>query len=191
MYTMPGKDDLITVNTPSFGKQRMRKHFLNMYLREAHEIFCLVLEDAGEEKCSFSWFCKQRPRNVLLVGNTPKDQCQCIVHDNFKLKLAALGVKYEQSVWTELVCDTAPNSNCWMGVCHECKHGAKLKMIRCGKDEVEYSQWQHVLTEPKKAAKNAAEPKESTEAEKQAASKREMIQVLEKTTVKTGGGDCS
>jgi hypothetical protein len=182
---MPGKNDLITVNTPSFGKQRLRKHFLNMYLREAHAMFCLVLEAAGEEKCSFSWFCKQRPRNVLLVGNTPKDQCQCIVHENFKLKLAALGVKYEQSIWDELLCDTAPNSSCWMGVCDECKHGAKLKMTGCG-DEVEYSQWKHVFVESKKGAKKgakkSAQAKESTDAEKKAANK-EMMRILEKKTV--------
>ena len=38
-------------------------------------------------------------------------------------------------------------------------------------------------TEPKKAGKKAGEQTESTEAEKQAAKKKEMIQVLEKKTV--------
>ena len=195
VYTMPGKDDLMTVKHPVFGKQRLRVHYLNMYLREAHAVF-QALEPDHASNCSFAYFAKQRPKNVKLVGETPKDQCQCILHENFKLKMSALGIKYDTQLWEKLLCETQPNSNCWFNQCEECKNGRKIPSLvkKELNDLVEYSQWEFVMvkkknkgtkveaklknTEDKEVLKKGTKGIKSEENKKE--DKEDMIKVLEK-----------
>ena len=46
------------------------------------------------QKISFSKFCNLRPKNVLLLKNSPIDQCKCKLHENFRLKLKVLKIIY-------------------------------------------------------------------------------------------------
>ena len=75
IYTMPGKGDEMTIWTEN-GKQKVRKHYLTMFFREAYALYLdsCINED---EKCSFSTFRNLWPKNVLLMGNYPSHQCIC------------------------------------------------------------------------------------------------------------------
>ena len=73
------KDEMVVWD--SFGKKRLRKYYLTMYLREAYAVFNETKQVAMD--CSFSAFCKLSPQNVLLLGETPRDQCECVAHENF------------------------------------------------------------------------------------------------------------
>jgi hypothetical protein len=178
VYTMPGRNDTCVVRNPGFGKQTLRKHYLTMFMREAYAVFCAELDAANKIPCSFSHFCKQRPANVFLVGATPKDQCQCLVHENFKLQLLALGVKYDQLIWEKLLCCTRLNSDCWLGECDGCKDGLKLVVKRCGEKQVKYGQWKHNLVPNKKAENKSDLTKGSSK------KVPEFIRVLEKNEIK-------
>ena len=37
------------------------------------------------------------PKNVLLLADSPKDQCRFLIHENFFLKLNATGISYNNS----------------------------------------------------------------------------------------------
>ena len=88
--------DVMTVWSDN-GKQKLRKHFMTMCLREAHSIFCKMFDDGkGKNVISYAKFCDLRPPNALLLGDTPRDQCKCLIHENFFLKLNALGYSYER-----------------------------------------------------------------------------------------------
>ena len=69
VYTMPGKDDEMTVWDDE-GKHKLRKYYLTMYLKEAHAPYLETCENE-EDKCSLSTFCNLRPKNVLLLGDSP------------------------------------------------------------------------------------------------------------------------
>ena len=76
-------------------KRRERKSYLTMYLREAYAVFKETVADG--ECCSFSAFCKLRPKHVLLLVDTPKKQCKCQIHENFFMKLKAMGCSYDNN----------------------------------------------------------------------------------------------
>lgn len=52
-----------------------------MFLREAYEIYSQSSDHT--KKVKFSKFCELRPRNVLLMKDSLKDQFKCIIHENF------------------------------------------------------------------------------------------------------------
>ena len=52
IYTMPGKGDEMTIWT-EYGKQKVRKHYLTVFLREA---YALYLDSCINVECSFSTF---------------------------------------------------------------------------------------------------------------------------------------
>ena len=108
---MPGKRDKITVWDDK-GKHKLCKYYLTMYVKEAHAIY-LETCDNEDDKCSLSTFSKLRPKNVLLLGDSPKDQCKCQTHENLFLMLEAMGCNYESSWWETVLCDITPNSLCW------------------------------------------------------------------------------
>ena len=112
---MPGKGDEMTIWTVN-GKQKVCKHYLPMFLREAYA-FCLDSCIKKNEKCSFSTFCNPQPKNVLLMGNSPLHQCKCHIHENLFLKLEAMGLTYDSSWWESVLCNTLPNSDCWKNKC--------------------------------------------------------------------------
>ena len=65
------------------GKNRLCKHYLVMYLCEAHSIFMKTNPDIA---FSFSAFTKLKPKNVCLLNNTPMNQCKCETYENFIYK---------------------------------------------------------------------------------------------------------
>ena len=56
------------------------------------------------------------------------DQCKCILHENFLLKLKGLGIEsYTNSFWSAMLCDfESLNGKCWKGECDGGKEGKKL-----------------------------------------------------------------
>ena len=81
---MPGKGDEMTIWTKN-GKQKVRKHYLTMFLREAYALYLdsCINED---EKCSFSTFRNLRPKNIMLMGSSPSRECKCQIHENLFFK---------------------------------------------------------------------------------------------------------
>ena len=60
-------------------KSKERKHYMTMFLREEYAIFKVV---HPEVQVGFSKFCECRPQNVLLLHDSPRDQCRCKIHEN-------------------------------------------------------------------------------------------------------------
>ena len=58
-----------------------------MFLKEAHMIF-----ESCHKNISFSKFCSLRPKSVLLLKDTPIDQCKCKLHEHFQMKLKGLNI---------------------------------------------------------------------------------------------------
>ena len=96
-YTMPGAKDEIVIWDSAGKKRRKHKYCLTMYLREAYAVFKETVADG--EGCSFSAICKLRPKHVLLLVDTPKEQCKCQIHENFFMKLEAMGCSYDKDFW--------------------------------------------------------------------------------------------
>ena len=122
IYTMPGKGDEMTIWTQN-GKQKVLKHYLTMFLREAYALYldnCINVD----EKCSFSTFCNLWPKNVLLMENSPLHQCKCQIHENlFFFNYEAMGLTYDSSWWESVLCNTLPKSDCWKNQCEICMDG--------------------------------------------------------------------
>ena len=149
-YTMPGLKDEMTV-WKNGKKQRLRKHYLTMFLREAYAVF---REIHPSMTIGFSTFCRLRTANVLLLKNTPKDQCKCKTHENFRMKLKALDSKLVQEgdCWNSILCDASDlQSNCWTGACETCKEGKVLEAKLSSKidlaQETEWYQWENDTNE--------------------------------------------
>ena len=116
-YTAPGMKDEITVWVNGV-KQKLRKYFLKMHVKEAHALF---QERYPNHTISFSAFAKLRPPNVLLLKNTPADQCKCLQHENFMLKLAGLGKTDNNEWWGKVLCDPEKlHDKCWKAECDVC-----------------------------------------------------------------------
>lgn len=125
VYTMPGlKDEMVVWEKGE--KKKMRKYYLTVFLREAYAIY---KETVTEDKLvGFSKFCSLRPKNVLLLKNTPMDQCKCKHHENFRLMLKALKVNYDGGWWDNVLCNSnSLQSQCWLGNCNVCKDGQLCK----------------------------------------------------------------
>lgn len=100
MYTCPGLNDIITV-WKNGKKEKLQKHYLTMYLKEAFFIF---KESNLNVEIGFSKFCSLRPKNVLLMKETPAHQCLCKIHQNFMLKLSALSSQvYSNEFWNQIL----------------------------------------------------------------------------------------
>ena len=83
MISVKGMQDTVTVWTD--GKQYLVLQFCQLYPTEG-----------DGNIISFSKFCSLRPKNVLLTGDTRQDQCKCMIHKNFFLKLEVLGHSYDK-----------------------------------------------------------------------------------------------
>ena len=104
---MPGSNDVITVWDDS-GKKKLRKYYLTMLLREAHKAHC----QTQDNPVPFSIFCDLCPKNVLLLADSPKNQCRCLIHENLFLKLDVMGISHDFYFWTKVLCSTDDISNC-------------------------------------------------------------------------------
>ena len=147
---MPGLKDEMTV-WKNGKKQRLRKHYLTMFLREAYAVFRKIHPSMT---IGFSTFCRLRTANVLLLKNTPKDQCKCKTHENFRMKLKALDSKFVQEgdCWNSIPCDASDlQSNCWTGACETCKEGKVLEAKLSSKidlaQETKWYQWENDTNE--------------------------------------------
>ena len=107
-YTMPGTKDKIAIWDSAAKKGRERKYYLTMYLRKAHAVFKETIAD--RECCSSSAFCKLRPKNVLLLVDIPEEQCKCQIHENFFMKLEAMGCSYDNEFSRNVLCDVSEKS---------------------------------------------------------------------------------
>ena len=121
-------------------KHRMRRYYLTMYLKEA---FALFKEKYPECVIGYSTFAKLRPKNVFLLKDTPADQCKCRIHENFILKIEALGIKYTNEIWEVCLCD--PNDlqgSCWKGFCDNCLGKFESDLNELDKSvDVEWYEW--------------------------------------------------
>ncbi len=146
-YTMPGMKDEMTVWEQG-KKTKMRKYYLVLFLREAYQVYIESL--AGDEQhIKFSKFCELRPKNVLLMKQTPADQCKCKIHENLFLKLKSLKLPYA-TFWEDVLCDTTLNSLCWQGECQDCENGQLIKMTIDPGTMVQLRQWVTCIKEVEK-----------------------------------------
>ena len=111
-----------------------------MYLKEAYALYLKTCEN-DNEKCSFSTFCNLQTKNVLLLGDSPKEQCKCLIHKNLFLKLEAMRCDYESSWLETVLCDTSHISPCWHYTCVECKDGKKFIPRKVLNVMTTYKQW--------------------------------------------------
>ena len=140
VYTMPGlKDEMVIwINGKNTGKKR--KYYLTMFLREAYAIFKL---SHPEPTVCFSKFCALRPKNVLLLKNTPMDQCKCKHHENFILRLKGLNQVYDESWWMKYLCSSDDlESSCWMNDCDKCKDGKLFDLDMDSSVPVVWQEWE-------------------------------------------------
>ena len=143
VYTMPGMKDEMFAWDSDGNKQRKRKYFLTMFLREAFTIY----RSEVDEPVSFAKFCELRPENVILLKNSPNDQCKCLTHENLRLRLTGLKVTYEsQKFWTEVMCDATPNSVCWRQKRDVCVNGQLLQLpVSIEPDsQVKWKEWENI-----------------------------------------------
>ena len=68
-------------------KEHETNYNLTMFLREACKIYT---ELPVFDKVKFSKFCDLHSKDVLLLKQSPADQCKCIIHENFINNLKAL-----------------------------------------------------------------------------------------------------
>ena len=117
-----------------------------------------MLIQSEEERGKKSKFYSLRPKNVLLLGDTPKDQCKCQNHENMFMKLEAMGKQYESSFWEEILCDTSENSICWLNKCNACYNAKKFLPMLGLAATTTYKQWGNVYV--KKQEKNCEDKDE-------------------------------
>jgi hypothetical protein len=145
-YTMPGMKDEMTVWEEG-KKVKLRKFYLVMFLREAYQLY---VSSAGEcERVKFSKFCELRPKNVLLMKQTPADQCKCKIHENLFLKLKSLKIPYT-TFWEDVLCDTTMNSLCWQGECEDCENGKLIKLSMDPGAMIQWWEWETCIKESEK-----------------------------------------
>ena len=139
-YMMPRAKDEIVIWGSAGKKRRECKYYLTMYLRKAYDVF---KETVADGKChSFSAFCKLRPSNVLLLNDTPKEQCKCQIHESFFMRLEPMGYSYGNG--GNVFCDVSENSKWWLSECQSCRNGKKLVPTKPCNFETVYKQWEYV-----------------------------------------------
>ena len=117
VYTIQGMKDELPIWEKRV-KRRERKYYLTMFLGEAYNIYSNL---PITEKVKFSKFCELRPKNILLLNQSPADQCKCMIHENFINKLKGAAITYDFSTfWNFVLCDDSLNSVCWQGNCEDC-----------------------------------------------------------------------
>lgn len=143
VYTCPGMKDVVTVWENGI-KQKLQKHYMTMFLKEAYYIF---KESNPNFKIGFSKFCSLRPKNVLLVNETPAYQCLCKTHENFILKINALSPQhmYSNKFWTNVLCDNSLDSVCWKNECEKCKDGKQIMQPSEPGKKIILKQWEKIV----------------------------------------------
>ena len=139
IYTVPDMKGEMTIWVNGV-KSKERKHYMTMFLREAYAIFKVV---HPEVHVGFSKFCECRPQNVLLLHDSPRDQCRCKIHENLILRLKGLRIQYQSDTFCPLVlCDPTPNSSCWRQKCTDCSGGKKFTMDIEPETNITWREWE-------------------------------------------------
>ena len=86
-------------------------------------------------------------KNICLLADSPKDQCKCLIHENLFLKLDTIGILYDSSFWTKVLCSMKDNSDCWNSRCDDCKNGKKLVPMKLPNATTTLRQWKKVTVE--------------------------------------------
>lgn len=120
VFICPGMNDVMALWNENGQKEKKTKMYLQMFIKEAYYMYKQKYPD---DKIGLTKFTELRPRNVLLMSETPSDQCRCIIHDNFLLKLKSIKKQIE---WNHFLCNDEMNSICWSGKCLKCGQGQLL-----------------------------------------------------------------
>ena len=123
------------------GRKRVWKYFITMFLKEAYATYLESCEK-DDNKCSLSTFFNFRPKNVLLLDESPKQQCKCQIRENLFLNLEAMGICYEKDWGNIMLYDSTPNSDCWQSMFKECIDGQKIVPSKSLASAVSYKQWE-------------------------------------------------
>ena len=140
-------------------KEKLRKYYLTMTLKE---VFAVFQEYHPHVKIGFTLFTTMRPVNVILMKDSPLDQCKCVIHENFRLKLHAIRVEVTD-FWSKYICNSQNyNAKCWLNTCEECQNGKKLfdeannsisdGSIHDSEDGVSWDEWKEIKRPSKKDA---------------------------------------
>ena len=100
---------------------------------------------------------------MLLLFDTPKEQCKCQIHENFFMKLDAMGCSYDNNFWGKLLCDVSENSKCWLSECESCRNGKKLVPTKPLNFETVYKQWEYVYIPSNKMEEGSEESEEPSQ----------------------------
>ena len=112
------------------------KKTTTMFLREAFSVFKTRYHEIS---ISFTAFWKLKPKNILLLKNTPMDQCKCKVHENFIYKLSALKINYHDNFWEECLHVYIHMLGWWMSGMSRWK---KIPFIELTIDQIiTYNEW--------------------------------------------------
>jgi len=64
------------------------------------------------------------------------------VHENFTLKLKALGITYDSNFFEQNLCENEDLTNaCWKGLCEACSHGKLLTIEGEPESEKVWEEW--------------------------------------------------
>ena len=107
---------------------------------ETHEGY----HQTQDNPVSFPTFCDLK--NALLA-DSPKDQCRCLIHENLFLKLDAIGILYDCSFWTKVLCSVEDKNDGWNARCDDCKNGKKLVPVKLLSATTSLRQWEKVVVE--------------------------------------------
>ena len=71
-------------------------------------------------------FCDLHPKNVLLLRDSPKDQCKCMIQENLFLKRTVIGISYDSTLWYNVQCNGKSNNDCWESKCLDARMERRL-----------------------------------------------------------------
>ncbi|XP_050340402.1 uncharacterized protein LOC126766718 [Bactrocera neohumeralis] len=150
---MPGRKDYISV-VKNGQRCQEQKRLLLHNLRDLHTKFKDAFSDV---KVSLSTFTRLRPRQCILAGQSgTHNVCVCKIHENMRLKFAALkqelkqkGIIFElnyRDTFKDMMCDAA-NPDCHLANCENCPGPSmianKLKILleQNGVSQIQFQQW--------------------------------------------------
>lgn len=150
---MPSMKDTVSMVIEN-KKIKVQKRLLLFNLKE---LFVLYKESHPENPVSFSIFCKLRPKNCILLGQSgTHSTCVCVTHQNVKLMLQAINLKDLTQSGTKLcdykdcikmiVCKDATDE-CYLEKCNKCPGTEKLRqyldeiLVKACIEEIKYALW--------------------------------------------------
>ena len=114
---MPGKKDCVSVRQADGKKINIQKRLILCNLKELYTAF----KEKHNLKIGFSKFADLRPKFCVLAGGSGTHSvCVCVTHQNVKLMLSALKMKFDYKILlSTMVCDIE-NETCMLSQCEKC-----------------------------------------------------------------------